>query len=595
MSTIENMCRAGISIATAKSNMPIGGLQYLSDSLGQIAGCKGGYTTRVGKLLPSYLLGLQQWCDIIDEESSKEGSTGKPSTIRNREKESRSDPFKSFIRTKLDRISQVLQTSRYISYHDEKMMSLEIESGTINIKGGNLKTEIEGEIEKEVIGETCGQVMPTAVSTAQNLDPRSPGILLTNQMDKLRFHSRLLAGPLNDEEEADVDPHKGDSLTLLRKKLTDRTDTEKELAKKELKSFNPSEFEKYEKENFVISDHISEDETFFSWSRRKTDDYVSSRSLPRVAVSDLECHNILMDMRRVCGDSPVTHLTPEILKSILSDEYGQYGAVTSPSMTIDGQHANSDRVSDNSAYGDNDSVSNINSNIGDLNRVAEEYSLSAAEDNSDDYFHQSTSLNPVENVASSSADVGSRDIAISAVSTANDDAYCIAKETLIDLTKNVRTTQAVIPEFHGTVEMNYMSGVNVDVDVDVKIDVTSQEVNISAALIVDVAKKIPEDPAAAHRRKVKKLLAELNSIDSIRDEDRLGGVKERSVDSANSNSNSRGGYRDVKASEKREESESTLIEQQTDVLARLLEQRIHDRWAQASAESQVQSPFKNKN
>ena len=48
------------------------------------------------------------------------------------------------------------------------------------------------------------------------------------------------------------------SLTLLRKKLTDRTVTEKELAKRELKSFNPSEFEKYEKENFVISDHISE-------------------------------------------------------------------------------------------------------------------------------------------------------------------------------------------------------------------------------------------------------------------------------------------------------------------------------------------------
>ena len=591
MATIENMCRAGISIATAKSNMPIGGLQFLSDSLGQMAGYKGGYTTRVGKLLPSYLLGLQQWCDYNDEELSKNGS--KPSATRNREREGRNDPYKSFIRTKLNRISQVLQTSRYISYYSDEMMSPVKESGTVDVKGGNLMTEMEAEKEKVVIGETCGQVMPTAVSATQNLDPRSPGILLNKQMDKLRFHSRLLAGPLNDEEETDVDTHEGDYLTLLRKKLNDRTDTEKELARVEGKAFDPSEFEKYEKENFVISDHISEEETFFVWSRRKADNHVSSRTLPRVAVSDLECHRILLDMRKVCGDSPVTHLTPEILKNIFSDRNDHCGAVSSRSITVDGQYTKSYEVSDSSAYNnilsDNECESVSDSNGEDRNRVAEECSPIAVEDLPEEHLHQPISLDPVGNFDGSIVGLHSRDTTTSAVVAANDDAYCIAKETLIDLTKNLQTAQAVISEFRGDVEMSCMSGV------DVIIDTTSQKVNINEALIVDIARKIPEDPAAAHRRKVRKLLAELNSIDSIRDEDRIGGAKETRFDSINSNSVVRVGDQEVKAHEKREESESALIEQQTDILARLLEQRIHDRWAQASAESQVQSPFKHKN
>lgn len=573
MSTIEDLCRAGISIATARSNMAVGGLQYLSDSLGQMAGRKEGCIMRIGKLFPYYLLALQQWCGDIDSEvSMKSNIIGNKDTSRamkdGRERVDKDHPYKSFIRTKLDRISEIFQASKFISYQKEDKQS---------------NDDMELEMENIVIGETCGQIMPTAASAAQIFDLNSSGILLIKQMNKLQHYSRLLAGPLNDEEEKDINPNNGDSLTLLRRELFDKTDAKKNLTKKEKRSFDPSEFEKEEKENFVISDYISDKETVFSWSTPKRGSRLSRRALPAVAVSDLDCYNIKMDMKKVCGDCPITHLTVEVLKNILCAG-NSFEAAADPVVGVNADYPFSDEDSNRNTNTCSNSNSNSNSSGKGGNSFKVNGYPSEGESLTMDRHLQSITTNPRESSVSS-AETGSGS-SRGAISDPHEDLYNTAKEKMISLTKSAHTAQTDTPVFLDIRENSILSSSHVSAVIDNR-NVHSAESSAEAAV-----KNVPEDPAAAHRRRVKKLLAELNSIDSIRDEDRVGGVKGFRGDNSNSSSSSNVDISNSNSSSNIRE--PTLVEQQTDILARLLEQRIHDRWAKAAAESPVQSPFKSR-
>ena len=89
-------------------------------------------------------------------------------------------------------------------------------------------------------------------------------------------------------------------------------------------------------------------------------------------------------------------------------------------------------------------------------------------------------------------------------------------------------------------------------------------------------KNVTEDPAAVHRRKVKQRLASLaSSAGSSGDGDDSAGERKKE------------GVSDSSAA-----SERSLLEEQTDTLARLVEQRIHDRWVQAAKPPTPPLPFR---
>ena len=96
-------------------------------------------------------------------------------------------------------------------------------------------------------------------------------------------------------------------------------------------------------------------------------------------------------------------------------------------------------------------------------------------------------------------------------------------------------------------------------------------------MTIDTLKAKPaDDAAAAHRRKVKNILAMLSSQSDNSEEDSEVGKKIQE-----------------KPEVKKKSSKNSLTEEQTDILARLLEQRIHDRWAEAAkTQNTIPRPFR---
>ena len=635
MSDIENLCRVGISIASAKNGMRVCGLQYLSDSLGLMGGSSGGHTTRVGKLLPHYLTTIQRWCEsdnaVYDNENENDNnniikSQDETSATRfrgGRETAGKNDPYKAFIRTKLDKISMIFQNSKYISHQlgDSKV--------------GNI-------VSKDIIGETCGQIMPsptatdTATATTGSVDPGPVDAMLITQMNNLKNNFRLLAGPLGEEEEKDISVS-GDSLTTLRKKVRARTDEEKNRMRRS--PFNPLNFEKEEKIKAVISDYISDTESspFTTGSALEEPGTrpgtgtsgKSRRNLPAVAISDMECYELRLHMKAVCGKSPITLISVPKLKELFSIGY---------SDTIVEKHVSVVIKNSRSDIGDN-----VNSKVISDSISSSENSSSASTDSLTQCVEQDPEsvhsiplplqlsvpmvgvlpVDPLINISDNddddtddNGDIDTDDddeVALKSNSNSNsagvtvpfDDTFNAAKSDLIRLSRTVRASRTI----ESSVESNNDKIEYTDIPIkEAKANiietplVTTETEAASETRNIEIVKPVPlkipskaKDPAAAHRLKVKRMLAELNSMDIVKDEDKIGGVKEVLVRSEGKETKETKETKGKDLAPKADAGDAALIERQTDVLARLLEQRIHDRWAQAALESVQPNPFNKTN
>jgi hypothetical protein len=97
MNTISSISRISSSIATAKTSINVSGLQFLVDTIGASTGRTHGYSYHMSYLLPKYLQVLSDFSNGDNDNSARE------------------DPYKAFIRVKLDDISNILSKSSYLS------------------------------------------------------------------------------------------------------------------------------------------------------------------------------------------------------------------------------------------------------------------------------------------------------------------------------------------------------------------------------------------------------------------------------------------------------------------------------------------------
>jgi hypothetical protein len=582
--------------------MHVGGIQYISDSMGQATEQRKGHTNRVGHLLPSYLIAILNWCESDESVASQSSSR--------RRKSSAEDPLKSYIRTKLNKISEVFQTSKYIA--DRTPVTQSMPSGDL-MAGG-----------REIVGETSGQIIASTASTANPAPQLTLAGSLEGQMDNLINHFRLLAGPIGPDEEDDISGRaEGDSLSALRRDISQRKDS----GETDPESFfKPEEFEKEHKMNFNISDDISEKEVgldgneIITMMRKR-----SSRAIPYVRLSTEECTYLLEEMRSTCGKSPAGLLSVQAIQSILSgpndrSSDGVYGAdgvstyqqvertqqqqqqrlkvklmrdeavessiedtVTHSPITNDsGDSGDGDDEDQNEYNEDNQSDSNSNSN---------------SESNSDVYEGHDELENGVKR------DRPLIEIAMeSGPGSAPTSTYSPFVKNFLSVSKALKDVQNVQTSSVGPSSTSRSPVVEDIANVSLPLqnslhDISIRTLESNSVAMGDSEKFIPstvtvdnsrtksaENAAAAHRRKVKNMLANLSSqSDDNKD------------DSNDSNDSEKG--RNEKEKEQLEvtkkSSKSALVEEQADVLARLLEQRIHDRWAEAAkVNNAIPRPFR---
>jgi hypothetical protein len=600
---IEDLCRIGISIASARSGMHVGGIQYISDSMGQATEQRKGHTNRAGHLLPSYLIAILNWCESDESVASQSASRRRQSSAE--------DPLKSYIRTKLNKISEVFQTSKYIA--DRTPATQSTPSGDV-MAGG-----------REIVGETSGQIIASTASTA-NLAPQlTLAGSLEGQMDNLRNHFRLLAGPIGPDEEDDISESKeGDSLSALRRDISQRKDS----GETDPESyFKPEEFEKEHKMNFNITDDISEEEIgldgneIITMMRKR-----SSRAMPYVQLSTVECTYLLEDMRRTCGNSPAGLLSIKAIRSILSgpDDHssdGVYGVdgvstyqqvertqqqqrlkvelmrdeavdssiediVTHSSITNDSNDSGDGDDEDQNEYNE-DNQSDINSN-------------SNSDSNSDVYQGHDQLENgvkrdqPLIEIAMESGP-GSAPTSTSSPFVEN---FLSVSKAL----KDVQNAQISSIEHSSTIERPVVEDISTASSPlqDSLHDISFSTLESNSDATVESEKFIPnsvtvdnsrsksaENAAAAHRRKVKNMLAKLSSQSDDNKED------SKVLNDLNDSEKGRSEKEKEQLEVKKKSSKSALVEEQADVLARLLEQRIHDRWAEAAkVNNAIPRPFR---
>jgi len=94
INTIVDISRVSSSVATAKTAINVSGLQLLVDTIGASVARTRGYSYHISYLLPKY---LQTLSDFSNDVSARE------------------DPYKAFLRVKIDEISEILTKSSYIA------------------------------------------------------------------------------------------------------------------------------------------------------------------------------------------------------------------------------------------------------------------------------------------------------------------------------------------------------------------------------------------------------------------------------------------------------------------------------------------------
>jgi hypothetical protein len=583
--------------------MHVGGIQYISDSMGQATEQRKGHTNRVGHLLPSYLIAVLNWCESDESVASQSSSRRRQSSAE--------DPLKSYIRTKLNKISEVFQTSKYIA--DRTPVTQSMPSGDL-MAGG-----------REIVGETSGQIIASTASTANPAPQLTLAGSLEGQMDNLINQFRLLAGPIGPDEEDDISVRaEGDSLSALRRDINRRKDS----GETDPESyFKPEEFEKEHKMNFNITDDISEKEIGLDGNEIITTTMMrkrSSRAMPYVRLSTVECTYLLEEMRSTCGKSPAGLLSVQAIQSIFSgpndhSSDGVYGVSTYQQVERTQQQQRlkvkvkvelmGDEVGDSSIEDivthspiTNDSNDIDDGDDGDQNEYNEDdQSDSSSNSNSDSSSDVNEGHYELENGVK--RDRPLIEIAMeSGPGSAPTSTYSPFVMNFLSVSKALKDVQNVqigSGEHSSTIEGPVVEDVSTtspplqDSLHDISLstlesnsDATGEsEKFIPNTVTVDNSRtKLAENAAAAHRRKVKNMLAKLSSqCDDNKD------------DSKDSKGTEKG--RSEKEKEqlevKKKSSKSALVEEQADVLARLLEQRIHDRWAEAAkVNNAIPRPFR---
>ena len=583
---IEDLCRIGISIATARSAMPIGGIQYISDSIGQATEQKKGHANRVGHLLPYYLVALLNWCESDDDIALK--------TASRRGQSSSEDPMKSFIRTKLNKISEVFQTSKFIA--DSTPVKQPQPLGDV-IAGMGV-----------IVGETSGQIIASTASTANPALQITLAGSLEEQMNNLKNHFRLLAGPLGSDEEEDISERmEGDSLSFLRSEINKKKDSGERHCELNL---NPEEYEKEFKMNFNITDDISKKEVGFDGNEIvKTMNKRSSRAFPYVKLSPMECTYILEDMRRVCGKSPAALLSVKAIEGIFSGPSSRSFDDHTDDNNDDGivyqqiEQTQQQQQQQQQRQQQMDGV--VNGRINEAITHTTECHDSNGEDQNEYVHDNDTDIN---NGSGSDVDQGHQlEIGVKWDMPQSDNADEILMESdpesmpisiyspfvqnFVSVSKALKDANIDIIEAEKSVEKHSVEDDKITFlppqDSIEETYVTSSESNsgttadsersIPKSVTVDTLKAKPaDDAAAAHRRKVKNILAMLSSQSDNSEEDSEVGKKKQE-----------------KPEVKKKSSKNSLTEEQTDTLARLLEQRIHDRWAEAAkTQNTIPRPFR---
>ena len=588
---IEDLCRVGISIATARLGMPIGGIQYISDSMGQATEQKKGHTNRVGHLLPYYLVALLDWCESDDDIALK--------TASRRGQSSSEDPLKSYIRTKLNKISEVFQTSKFIA--DSTPVKHPQPQGDV-IAGMGV-----------IVGETSGQIIASTASTANPAPQITLAGSLEEQMNNLKSHFRLLAGPLGSDEEKDISGKaEGDSLSSLKNKINKKKDSGERDSEFNI---NPEEYEKEFKLNFNITDDISKKEVRFDGNEIiKTMKKRSSRAIPYVKLSSMECTYILEDMRRVCGKSPAALLSVKAIEGIFSGPSSHSFDNDDDDTGVDDdgfvyQQMEQTQTQQEQQQQQQQQMDDI-VNSGRIDEAATHITESHDGNGEDQNNHDQDNNSDINTRSDSDVDQGHQlDIGVKWDIPQSDNAHEVLMESDPESTP-VSTYSPFVKDFISISEA--LKDVNSDIveagkavekpSISMKDDlitivppqdligetsVSSSESNsyttedgersIPNTVTADIPKsKSADDAAAAHRRKVKNILAMLSSqSDNSEEVSKVGKTKQE------------------KPEVKKKSSKNSLTEEQTDTLARLLEQRIHDRWAEAAkTQNTIPRPFR---
>ena len=597
---IEDLCRIGISIASARSSMHVGGIQYISDSMGQATVQRKGHTNRVGHLLPSYLVAILKWCENDESVASH--------SVSRRRQSSAEDPLKSFIRTKLNKISEVFQTSKFIA--DRTPLTQSIPAGDL-MAGG-----------REIVGETSGQTITSTASTASPAPQLTLAGSLEGQMDNLINHFRILAGPIGPDEEDDISGRaEGDSLSALRRDISQRkvsgvTDPES--------YFRPEEFEREYKMDFNITDDISEKEIGLDGNEiieSTTIKKRSSRAMPYVRLSAMECTYLLEEMRRTCGKSPAGLLSVQAIQGILSgpsdrssacvhDVYGVDGASTYQQVEQTQQQqlkvnlvrdeAVNIRIEDIVTHSPftNDSDDRDDGDDGDQNGYNED---DQSDSNSNNNSDSNSDVNEVHDEQENGVkrDRPLIDIALESGSgSAPTSTYSPFVKNFLSVSmafKDVQNAQISSVEHSSTIERPAVEDISTtssplqDSLNDIALSTLESNSNsmgdsgmfIPNTVTVDNTRaKSAANAAAAHRRKVKNMLAKLSSQSEHNKEDSKDSDMGKSVETEPLEVN-------------KKSSKGALVEEQADILARLLEQRIHDRWAEAAKiNNAIPRPFR---
>ena len=282
----------------------VGGLQWLSDTLSTLSGqgtdvlCSGGNIRRIVKLFPRYLATIQTWCN---DEKSDEYNT---------------DPYKAFIRTKLDRISEILSTSSCFNIVDD------IDDGRIS---------------NHSVDSTTTATTATATSNTttgnKDIEPISQSTTsLLSQMRSLRSHLRLLAGPqAQDEVEEtgeDMFPG-GDSLSRLLASLRDQGYVRNTTATTHNSQFE-NEDHNDNNDNAIFDGYNLEDDEELSeligGIDESSDDDIDtsvrsiySRTLPFIEpLHEQHGYQLRMLAQEQCGTAPISLLDPSALIGLLS-------------------------------------------------------------------------------------------------------------------------------------------------------------------------------------------------------------------------------------------------------------------------------------
>lgn len=615
-------------MASARCAIHVGGLQHLSDYISQKSGVSKGHTRRLGQLLPSYLLALLSWSESEEDvQGSGEPPEGHNSRGKGRGRkdnckgQGKDDPFKAFVRTKLNRISQIFQSSKYIAD------STPLVASNAEIPGAQAAYSND----REIVGETSGQLIFSTAPTANHSSNRVLRTSLIRQMERLEGNFRLIAGPLEDGEEmADAfEVQGGDSLTRLREKLSSGNYS---VGRISLDSFDPDEFEKEEKMNFVVTDYIDETEATIGGVNVKTEEKQRTRrEIPTIRLTVSEGHALKSEIRESCGeDSPVSHLSVKALIDLLSSakcdidasadnnfdtEERDFGTKMKSSTGVEIANArrsrrydtdpskggfvlatqSDERIKQSSSTNSDDTVSDssdsniciiVNGSSGVDTGNSLDGGVTAS---SSSWVSRPESLTSQDSTpftvkladqepASLSVPPSPflADFLVLQSALRSPGAHASPTECPIDLSRESRDANA------GSTPARKAGVIGVGAADDniifvnekrnrVKMlggreKITPLETTQTLTTGQSDLQKVAEDPAALHRKKVKMRLAALSSTTrkSVGDGDNAQATVKRRLTASST------------------VSQRSLLEEQTDTLARLVEQRIHDRWLEAA-------------